>query len=245
MTTSHFARYAHALQLAELRTFFCLVVFVTFVSGGCSPFPVYSPSGDGPFPAVIILHAGTGLLPDHLNYAADLRSQGYVTIVPQYCSNYRDCDHVPNHSEHLRIIAKAYDRLKSLPSVDPNRIGIVGFSRGGAKALSFPERYPQRRLRGIVAYYPGPIRYFSFGRTENPPILILQGDLDEEAGSGWIKGYCSAQREVGRLCEFKIYPGVYHGFVGHYRRYGGHDPSAAADAFERTVNFLNKHVKGR
>lgn len=135
--------------------------------------------------------------------------------------------------------------MKTLPSVDPNRIGMVGFSRGASRAISFAEFYPGRKIKGVVSYYLAHLRYITFGRPEYPPVLFLHGELDDEATPAWIKSFCTVENEMGKVCEFKIYPGIYHAFTHHTRRYGPRSSSVTADAWERAVAFLDKYVSGQ
>jgi len=197
-----------------------------------------------PSPAVMVLHSGHGLLPYHLEFAAALRRKGYITVTPKYCFDLNDCAH-GTHSEQLQRIADAYDHLKTLPSVDPNRIGMVGFSRGASRAISFTEFYPDRKIRGVVSYYLAHLRYITFGVPQYPPFLFLHGELDDEVPPAWIKSFCTVEKEMGKACEIKIYPGVHHVFTHHTRRYGPPSPSATADGWERAVAFFDKYVSGR
>ena len=73
----------------------------------------YKPSGKGLFPAVLVLHSAGGIRENHLNFAFDLSRKGYVTSVVDY-------------GVDLQSIVDTYDQLKTLPEVDPKRIGMVG-----------------------------------------------------------------------------------------------------------------------
>jgi len=227
-----------------INKLFLLGVMVGLISLNAWGSDVDKPPGKSSSPAVIVLHSGSGLLPYHLDFATALRLKGYITITPKYCFDQTDCD-LGDHSEQLRRIADAYDHLKKLPSVDPNRIGLVGFSRGASRAISFAEFYPDRKIRGVVSYYLAHLRYITFGRPEYPPILFLHGELDDEVTPAWIKSFCTVEKEIGKVCKFKIYPGVYHAFTHQTRRYGSPNPPATADAWERAVAFLDKYVNGQ
>ena len=152
----------------------------------CGTAGLNKPSGKGPFPAVIVLHSSTGIHQHTLEFASDLSSEGYVTLVVYYLSaqyggySRRGAGRIPDViEEELRLIVEAYDQLKAQPYVDPKRIGMVGFSLGANRALIFAVRHPERKIRGIVNYYAGCMGCGStFPRAEFPPILFLHGDGD-------------------------------------------------------------------
>lgn len=93
---------------------------------------IFVPSGDGPHPAVLILHGGGWSSGDKIKFRAmalDLARRGYVTMAASYRlsgeakfpANIQDC-----HAaiRFLRAHAKDYQ-------ADPERIGVVGGSAGG------------------------------------------------------------------------------------------------------------------
>lgn len=92
--------------------------------------------GAGPFPAIVAIHGGAwraGDKADLRDLIAELAGLGYVAISPQY----RFC---PEHSFPAQIhdVKAAVRWLRSNAveySVDPARIGAVGFSAGGHLAL--------------------------------------------------------------------------------------------------------------
>lgn len=123
------------------------------------PAYLFLPQGrKGPAPAMLCLHqttalgkgepAGLGGSPN-LHYARELAERGFVTLAPDY----------PNFGDYaIDVYARGYasatmkgiwnhqravDLLRSLPEVDPERIGCIGHSLGGHNALfvaAFDER---------------------------------------------------------------------------------------------------------
>jgi len=88
---------------------------------------LYKPPGDGPFPAVIYNHGGSGGnqiggAPEETSKA--LADNGYVGFSP-----LRKPD--TSLREKLNYIKEAVNYLKTLDYVDADRIGIMGFSQGG------------------------------------------------------------------------------------------------------------------
>ncbi len=195
---------------------------------------VYAPSKQGRYPAVIVLHTKGGLRDDEGDFARRLSKQGYVALTVDYFSGSNN-------------IAKGHDYLKTHPKVDPNRVGLVGFSMGGRMALDFssdvPTMSPGHRISGIVNYYIGNHIPPWPESVEHPPVLFLHGDRDQELHPNFILNYCKIRKQRGAVCEAHIYKGVYHAF-DRQSVYGGWDGRARADAWKRAVAFLDKYVKG-
>ena len=202
---------------------------------------LYKPSGDGRFPAVIFLHTIAGMQPHVLDFATALSRKGYVTLAVDYFSGRGKLP--PNRLGYSQHIQDAYDYLKTLPIVDPERIGMVGISLGPRKALEFAG-YSNRPIRGIVSYYVGRLYLVRPGLHEYPPLLFLHGELDQETDPEMVRSFCAEQERIQKVCEFHIYKGVRHAFT-HQSRYGGYDAHTTADAFKRAVTFLDKYVKNR
>ena len=163
---------------------------------------VFVPSGEGPFPAVIVLHAKGGLSNHEIDFARHLSGQGFMTAVVEY-GVHGGVDNID----------KGYDLLNAYPTVSPGRIGLVGFSRGAEVAIKFAEyshRFSTRRVGAIVSYYTGA----SSGNNSEqlPPILLLHVSLDVHFSPERIKSFCEAQSKLGARCEATIYEGVKHAF---------------------------------
>ena len=197
---------------------------------------LYKPSGKGPYPAVIVLHHIGGMTDMTKEFSAELSSENYVTLAVNYFSGggwYSD------------KVGAAYDYLQILPEVDPERIGMLGFSRGALEGtgiiIDWQNEYPIRPVRAMVSYYVG--RGVNGAAPEIPPILFLHGDKDVETDSRAVVAMCEELKKMGKVCEAKIYENTGHAFT-HGSRYGGYDHQVSVDAFKRAVAFLNKHLRG-
>jgi dienelactone hydrolase len=112
------------------------------------PFTLSKPGGDGPFPAVVILHDCSGLGPQSSGaprrWASDLVRQGYVTVIPDsFTPRGRPtgvCRAGPEQritfAERSEDAYAALGYLQSLPFVDPRRIAVMGGSHGGTSTLA-------------------------------------------------------------------------------------------------------------
>jgi len=96
---------------------------------------LFEPRGASPFPAVLLIpgHATTARdwLPNGLTYARN----GYAGLAvsqPGYGKSEGPADYVGPKT--IKVLKEGYRRLQREPFVDPNRMGIVGYSRGGMAA---------------------------------------------------------------------------------------------------------------
>lgn len=221
------------------------------------------PEGQGPFPAVVMLHGCSGIEENkqYLDiWAQRLASWGYVSLMvdsfgPRGESNICATDRIFLIPLHVRA-QDAYDAksyLSELPFVNRNQIAIMGWSHGGWAALFAIDEttyidYIENRgdpFRLAIAFYP----YCNIVlRNLNAPLLILIGELDD-----WTPAFmCQLNMPSGKTTHemiLKVYPQAYHCFdfegidtskEGHRLLY---NPMAANDAVEDVKNFLTRYVK--
>ena len=166
---------------------------------------LHTPSGTGPFPAVIISHgyggAATGF---SRTKAYEMVTWGYVCIGP----DYNEGGNYVSDIESLRRARACLDILESLSTVDDARISAYGNSMGAFGTIRLCNNEPTRvRAAAITA---GGI--FSASEAQNivTPFLILHGSSD-----GTVPPALSAllettldQRSI--INERILYPGVGH-----------------------------------
>jgi len=120
----------------------------------------YQPAGKGPFPAVIALVGSQGGL---LHQSPKvLAADGYAVLSLAYFNYTSPLDNssLPDvlDSIPLEYFGKAIQWLQSQPGVDPNRIGLIGFSAGGMTALQVAAFYPQ--IKTVIVYGAPTITFF-------------------------------------------------------------------------------------
>ncbi len=120
--------------------------------GASLPLPatLLTPSGGGPFPAIVIMHDCSGLGPRSSGaprrWGEELVAQGYVVLMadsfsPRGLPN-GVCTEAPERSRtanHYLRIGDAYGALaflRTLPEVDGRHVGIMGGSHGGSSTLA-------------------------------------------------------------------------------------------------------------
>jgi len=216
------------------------------------------PQGDGPFPAVVLLHACRGPMPEYEKpWVERLTRWGYVTFrVDSFGPRGESsvCVKVLVVAPWTRA-QDAYDAksyLAGLPFVDRNKISVMGSGTGGWAALHTVNKGTsiegrENPFRAAVTLYP----YCHVPEFEpDAPVLILIGELTE-----WFSAEkCSSminRIETAHDVILKIYPGTYYGFdfEGGKKIWSGsgktiqYNPEAATDAIARVKDFLAKHLK--
>ena len=214
------------------------------------------PQGNGPFPAVVLLHECAGIKSYQDVWAERFASWGYVAFQvdsfgPRGLSTI--CE------DSLLILTLIYKRaqdaydaktyLIGLPFFDRNRVGVIGWSHGGWTTISVVAQKREYPFRSAIAFYPYCNQMlFDF----NAPLRILIGEKDD-----WTPANLCNRRmlsgQTGHEVILKVYPNAYHGFDGEgldmvaTDHDGGHrmlyNPVAAADAIIQVKTFLTKHMK--
>ncbi len=102
-----------------------------------------SPSGKGPFPAVLVLYyepeSAIGLGREGVDFARQLVRRGFVTLSigvdPRVIDTARDGLSLQPLSYLASIAANALTTIAALTTVDAKRIGVIGHSYGGKWAM--------------------------------------------------------------------------------------------------------------
>jgi dienelactone hydrolase len=217
------------------------------------------PAGDGPFPAVVLLHGCGGVQPkrDHL-WAERMVNWGYVTLQPdsfQPRGISSVCSMGGKESADMlaRRVADAYDAqqyLVSLPFVDSKRIAVMGWSNGGAVTLNALYPNLDKPFQAAVAMYPSCRNSLA---SLNAPLLILIGAKDD-----WTPAErCITMMPSGKSnyeVALQVYSEAYHAYdtIGKPREVLGfqrnshhleHNPAAEKDSILRVKEFFGKYLK--
>jgi len=209
---------------------------------------LYTPAGKGPFPALIVIHEWWGLNDWVKEQAGKLADQGYVALaVDLYRGKVADNPDLAHElmrglaeDRATRDLRAAYDFLASQASVKKDRIGSIGWCMGGGYALDTALAEPQLAATvinyGHVATEPAELKKI------NAPILGIFGGQDRGITLDDVKKFQQAMEQLGKKIEVKIYPDAGHAFENPNNKQG-YRPEDAADAWQRTVDFLAATLK--
>jgi dienelactone hydrolase len=218
---------------------------------------ITKPAGNGPFPAVILLHGCGGLSANRDNrWVERLIGWGYVTLqvdslgprgIRSVCSyRFEESSAFVQRRVQDAFDARAY--LTGLPYVDKSRIAVMGWSHGGWTTLEVILN-EQNTFIAAIAFYPRCSGTLSGLKI---PLLILIGEKDDWTPANACLAMMPAQTTSPEQ-TLKVYPGAYHGFDTPGADFvvtgasGGHrllyNQEAEADAIVRVKKFLSEHLK--
>lgn len=188
------------------------------------------------FPAVIGLHGSGG---GHFSMgepAMLLAGQGFAVYVLHYFDRTGTTvvDGLSTIARHypawMKTLWDAISFVARQPMVDPDRIGLLGFSLGAYLAVSAAAI--DSRVQAVVEYFGGLPKEMKLFMRRLCPMLILHGDQDQTVPVAEAYHLQQVMEKKQIPYEMQIYPGVGHGFSGEIWH----------DAGLRTLAFLNKYL---
>ncbi len=209
------------------------------------------PQGEGPFPALVIIHEWNGLQDRVRQLADDFAAEGYVTLAADLFRGRTGS----NRDENMALVQEAQTDqagmianlnaavayLKGRPDVT-GRVGAMGWCFGGGVALSFGLDGENHDATAIF-----------YGRLVDDPEVVARLDhevygtfaaLDQGPSPESVAAFEAALQAADVENDLHIYDDVNHGF---WLRVDG-DPEVrtgpAADAWERLKAYLGRTIGG-
>jgi carboxymethylenebutenolidase len=207
------------------------------------------PSGEGPFPAMIVIQEWWGLDGWVKKQADALAKEGYIALAPdlyrgKVTSNPEEAHQLMSGLSQDRALGDlkaAFAHLAKRKDVRNGRIGVVGWCMGGRYALLLATAEP--RVAASVAYYGAPPTDAAAIARITAPVLGNFGGADKGPSPETVREFEATLKKAGKSADIKIYEGAPHAFANENNPWGGYREDAAADAWRRTVDFLNTHLK--
>ena len=245
---------------------------------------LFRPAGEGRHPAIVGLHGCSGMFSRenglitqlYRQWAGEFTRRGYVFLLvdsfgPRHHGEMCSVGGFDTglYRQRPKDTYGALWYLQAQPFVRGDRIGVIGWSQGGAtvlnsiatQSLGRPAQLPQGDFRAAVAFYPGACNDSRQppGWTSTIPLLVLMGAEDVWTPAAPCQAFLAGAIGRGARIEAQLYPGAYHGFdapnqsrreLPDYRtRTGvvpivGTDPAARQDALARVPAFLAPYLEG-
>ena len=201
---------------------------------------------------VIIFHGSDGHKSNHEQIARQLTREGFAALSLTWFGGAS----ARSHWSELRAddILQSIAFLKQQSSVDANKLGLIGFSRGGGLALIMASLIP--RIKAVVNYFgltawKNGLEEFDhlplnrsdplgFIQNLSCPVLSFHGKLDTVVSAGNTIDLDVACKKYGVDHRYVLYPDVNHSFVWPGDKY---NPMAHQDSWELTLAFYKNHLK--
>lgn len=203
------------------------------------------PKEEGNYPGVVMIHENRGLRPEIKTTAEELAKEGYLVLavdlykgqVVEEQSQARTISGSFNQDEGVRNLKAAASYLREKGAT---KIASLGWCFGGRQSVALS--ISGEALDATVVYYGGnmastveelrPIKW---------PVLGIFGDKDQAIPLEKVKEFESSLNTLGVDNEIHIYPGVGHAFANPSGQ--NYAPNETKDAWNKTLDFLNRNLK--
>ena len=209
---------------------------------------ILKPKGEGfKFPLMIYNRGGNRefgkITKKTLTYLSYLSSNNYVVLASQYRGNDGACGQEEFGGKDINDVLNLIPLAKSLPFIDPTKIVMLGFSRGGmmtylaikhgaeigAAAVvggvtDLEQMYNDREesMKNVIRELVGMDKAEWQKRSAiywpekiDVPILILHGENDWRVKVSQAKKLSEKLKEAGKVHELVIFPEGDHGLNSH------------------------------
>jgi carboxymethylenebutenolidase len=204
------------------------------------------PAGQGPWPAVLVIHENRGLNPYIEDVARRAAVAGFLALAPD---GLAPLGGYPGNDDQGRELQAKLDQPKlrtdmlnsarwvKAHQLSSGKLGVTGFCWGGGTANFLAVALGPDLQAGAPFYGAAP-------ETSAVPkikaaLLIHYAENDERINSMW-PAFESALKAAGVRYEMHRYPGTQHGF--HNDSTPRYKPEAAKLAWDRTVAFFRSSL---
>lgn len=209
---------------------------------------LYTPPGKGPFPALVVIHEWWGLNDWVKEEASKLADQGYealaIDLYRGKVAQTPDEAHeimrgVPEDRANRDLLAAA-NFLRGQKSVNPAKVGSIGWCMGGGYSLDLALEDP--KLKVAVINYGHLATDDATLKKIDAAILGIFGGKDRGIPVDSVKQFESQLTAMGKTVEIHVFPDAGHAFENPNNK-DGYRADDAAQAWKYTLDFLAKHLK--
>ena len=220
---------------------------VEFKSNGGTARGYLSVPASGKGAGVIVLQEWWGLVPHIKDVADRFAAEGFVALAPDLY--HGEAAKSPDEAGKLmmaldiaqteRDLRGAIEYLLAHESVEGDTVGTVGFCMGGV--LSLYAASVNRQVGACVVFYGIHPKVNPPLQNLQAPVLGLYAERDKSVPPSAARELETKLKSLGKQAEVHVYEGTDHAFFNDTRP-EVYDPTAAADAWRRTLEFFREHL---
>jgi dienelactone hydrolase len=182
----------------------------------------------GKVPAIVLMHGSGGIEASMSQWVNAFNEIGVATFVvssfaPRGVSSTVDDQTLVPAAANLADALHALELLADQPRIDPSRIGIMGFSRGGSVAFQSAIE-PLRRaivksdlkFAFHISAYGGCNQFYWSPQISTSPILSLVGEADDYTTAASCEMLAARYAAAGATIRSIKYAGAHHSWDGMY-----------------------------
>ena len=206
------------------------------------------PTGDGPFPAVLVIHENRGLNPHIEDVARRAAVAGFLALAPDGLSPVGG---YPGNDDDGRTLQRSIDpatldqdminsaRYLKAHALSNGRLGATGFCWGGGMTNRLAVELGSDLQAGVPFY--GATAATADVPKITASLMIIYAESDPRINAMWPE-YEAALQANSVDYEMHMFPGTLHGF--HNNSTPRYNEAAANLAWNRTVGFFRRHLAG-
>ena len=204
------------------------------------------PTGDGPFPAVVVIHENRGLNPYIEDVARRVGVAGFLALAPDglspvggYPGNDDEGRELQSKLDPDKLDQDMINSARFLKSHElcNGRLGATGFCWGGGMVNRLAVALGSDLNAGVPFYGSAPSGA-DVARIE-APLLINYAGTDPRINGMW-PDFQTALDANGVTYQMHRYEGTLHGF--HNNSTPRYNETAAELAWNRTIGFFREHL---
>lgn len=204
------------------------------------------PAGQGPFPAVLVIHENRGLNPYIEDVARRAAVDGFLALAPDglfpvggYPGNDDDGRALQSSLDQAKLRTDMLNSAQFLKAhaLSSGKIGATGFCWGGG-TTNYLAVALGAALNAAVPYYGAAAETAGVAKIK-APLLIQYASNDDRINAMW-PAYETALKAAGVVHEMHMYPGTQHGF--HNNSTPRYNEAAAKLSWERAIAFFRQHL---
>ena len=237
-----------------------LIVIYFFIISAAFSDPIYHekkyPSGNGPFPAVILLHSSGGFKSNQmLNYLGDdYIENGFAIYAPDFFKRHgittetRKKTWTTFREPIEKELSEIVELVKKDTKIDSKNVFAVGFSNGGYWATylagtkqvnAASSHYGVWTFKGGLNGYP--VKYV---KKDCSPLLVLHPIKDQIQKIEYVKSHIEKAKKTCAKVKVHYYTNGGHAWESQKYKGGvGYNKDVWKDAVTRTINFFRENKK--